>query len=94
MNGSHFQLPMAWQVVCYNGAMSQDVVVRHCFQFRLRTLMIGVTLFCITVGGYVGWQAKIVRQRLAELNRHRNATQSNDVADEFHAVPWIRRSWR
>jgi hypothetical protein len=36
---------------------------RRRFQFRLRTLMIGVTLFCVAVGGYVGWQAKIVRER-------------------------------
>jgi hypothetical protein len=27
---------------------------RRRFQFRLRTLMIGVTLFCVTIGGYVG----------------------------------------
>jgi hypothetical protein len=31
-------------------------------QFRLRTLMIGVTLFAIPLG-YIGWQAKIVRDR-------------------------------
>jgi hypothetical protein len=37
---------------------------RRCFQFRLRTLMIGVTLLA-TVCGYVAWQAKIVRERKA-----------------------------
>jgi hypothetical protein len=41
---------------------------RRWFQFRLRTLMIGVTLLAIPCG-YVGWQAKIVRERRAELNR-------------------------
>jgi hypothetical protein len=38
---------------------------RRWFQFSLRTLMIVVTLFCVVVGGYVGWQAKIVRERKA-----------------------------
>ena len=33
------------------------------FQFRLRTLLIGVTLFALIPCGYVGWQAKIVRER-------------------------------
>ena len=37
---------------------------RRRFQFRLRTLMIGVTLLAVACG-YVGWQAKIVRQRCA-----------------------------
>jgi hypothetical protein len=41
---------------------------RRCFQFRLRTLLIGVTLVAV-VCGYVAWQAKIVRERRAELNR-------------------------
>ncbi len=27
--------------------------------------MIVVTLFCVTIGGYVSWQAKIVRERRA-----------------------------
>src|SRR5258707_1044172 len=34
------------------------------FQFRLRTLMIGVTVFAVGCG-YVGWQAKIVKDRNA-----------------------------
>jgi hypothetical protein len=37
---------------------------RRRFQFRLRTLLIGVTLLA-GVCGYVGWQAKIVRERHA-----------------------------
>ena len=36
-------------------------------QFRLRTLMIVVTLFALIPCGYVGWQAKIVRERRAAL---------------------------
>ena len=39
--------------------------LRRRFQFRLRTLMIGVTLFALIPCGYVGWQAKIVRERKA-----------------------------
>jgi hypothetical protein len=36
------------------------------YQFRLRTLLIGVALFCVAVG-YLGKQAAIVRARLAWL---------------------------
>jgi hypothetical protein len=36
------------------------------FQFRLRTLMIVVTLLAVPLG-YVGWQAKIMRERRAML---------------------------
>jgi hypothetical protein len=39
---------------------------RRWFQFRLRSLLIGVTLAAIPCG-YVGWQAKIVRDRKAFL---------------------------
>jgi hypothetical protein len=42
---------------------------RRGFQFRLRTLMIGVTLLAIPCA-YVGWQAKIVGERKAWLNAH------------------------
>src|SRR5690348_7897587 len=38
---------------------------RRRFQFRLRTLMIGITLFALIPCGYIGWQAKIVRDRQA-----------------------------
>jgi hypothetical protein len=33
------------------------------FQFSFRTLMICVTLYCLVLGGYVGWQKKIVIER-------------------------------
>jgi hypothetical protein len=42
---------------------------RRWFQFSLRTLLIGVTLFCVVIGGYVGWQAKIIRERNAMIHR-------------------------
>jgi hypothetical protein len=35
---------------------------RRWFQFHVRTLMIGVTLLAVPMG-YVGWHAKIVRER-------------------------------
>ena len=44
---------------------------RRWFQFRLRTLMIGVTLLAVACG-YVGWQAKIVRERTAWLSTIRD----------------------
>ena len=39
---------------------------RRWFQFSLRSLMIGVTLLAVPCA-YVGWQAKIVRERRAML---------------------------
>jgi hypothetical protein len=40
---------------------------RRRFQFRLRTLLIVVTLFCV-VSSYVGWQMKIVMDRKAAVS--------------------------
>jgi hypothetical protein len=40
---------------------------RRRFQFRLRTLLIGVTLLCVAGGGYVLWQQKIVEERKMAL---------------------------
>jgi hypothetical protein len=65
---------------------------RRRFQFRLRTLMIGVTLFALIPCGYVGWQAKIVRERRAELNRVVDGRLYGIAgSDERRAIPWIRR---
>ena len=36
---------------------------RRWFQFSLRSLLIMVTLFCAVIGGYVRWQANIVKER-------------------------------
>jgi hypothetical protein len=38
------------------------------FRFRLRTLMIGVTVLAVPCA-YIGWQAKIVREHEAALQR-------------------------
>ncbi len=48
--------------------------MKPCFQFRLRTLMIVVTLLAVPLG-YVGWQAKIVRERKDWFNATRHASQ-------------------
>jgi hypothetical protein len=50
--------------------MSDQPSPRRRFQFRLRTLMIAVTLFCIVIGGYTGWQKKIVKERQEWLHVH------------------------
>jgi hypothetical protein len=49
--------------------MADQPSPRRRFQFRLRTLLIAVTLFALIPCGYVGWQAKIVRERKNLLNR-------------------------
>jgi hypothetical protein len=54
------------------------------FQFRLRTLLIVVTLFALPLG-YVGWQAKIVRERTAWLRTHQ--WQEGD----YSRLPFVRR---
>jgi hypothetical protein len=50
---------------------------RRWLQFSLRSLMIGVTLFCVVVGGYVGWQKRIVSERLALRDELRGLPGSN-----------------
>ena len=66
--------------------------MRTLFQFRLRTLMIVVTLFALIPCGYIGWQAKIVRERRAELNRAVDGRLFGIAgSDERRAIPWIRR---
>jgi hypothetical protein len=49
------------------------------FQFRLRTLLIGVTVFCVVIGGYTGWQKKIVKERQEWLHLH---SRQPDIHDE------------
>jgi hypothetical protein len=61
---------------------------RRWFQFSLRTLMIGVTLLAVPMG-YVGWQARIVRERRDLL-----ASQfvESSINDGNGRMSWIRRS--
>jgi hypothetical protein len=65
---------------------------RRWFQFSLRILLIGVTLLAIPCA-YVGWQAKIVRQRRAMLfNNPRVGVLSSVVTvDGEPDVSWLRR---
>jgi hypothetical protein len=75
-----------------NAAMqSEPKRNRRWFQFSLRTLLIVVTLLAV-VCGYVGWQAKIVRERKAMLKNPQFclACQLFEVAGR--GIPWIR--WR
>ena len=70
------------------------------FQFSLRTLLIGVTLLAVPCW-YVGWQAKIVRDRKTMLQEINQAggdsefwmdTESKDcLGNETKALlPWYR----
>jgi hypothetical protein len=61
------------------------------FQFRLRTLLIVVTLLAIPFG-YVGWQAKIVRDRKAMLETGDLSPVFSAEIDETKdaAIPTIR----
>jgi hypothetical protein len=64
---------------------------RRWFQFRLRTLMIVVTLLA-TVCAYVSWQMRIVRERQAEVNREvEGRIIGTDDVEKDNPVPWIRR---
>jgi hypothetical protein len=67
------------------------------FQFRLRTLIIGVTLFAVACG-YVAWQARIVHKRkLVDdwITAHNGETAISlkmpGVADYQPSVSWFRR---
>ena len=64
---------------------------RRWFQFSLSSLMVGVTLLAVPCA-YIGWQAKIVRERRAELNRTVDARLVGIADnDEERVNPWIRR---
>ena len=61
------------------------------FQFSLRTLLIVVTLICLALGGYVGWQKKIVLDReevLAWIGKHWSYSLYHDKES---SLPWHRR---
>jgi hypothetical protein len=91
---------------CYNAAMEAEPPKadqpppRRRFQFRLRTLLIGVTLLAVACG-YVGWQASIARDRQAWLIAHprRDAmlvpirTLATLAAGNNQSRPLIIRRW-
>ena len=67
--------------------MADRVPPRRRFQFRLRTLMIVVTLLALPMG-YVGWQAKIVRERKFWLETHAAREPGGD--DMYSVDPgWV-----
>jgi hypothetical protein len=77
--------------------MADQPSPRRLFQFSLRTLMIVVTLLAV-VCGYVGWQAKIVRNRKLVMNwiaTHNGETALNrkhsGAPDYWPSIPWLRR---
>jgi hypothetical protein len=74
----------------YDDDMSDQPSPRRRFQFRLRSLMIVVTLLAIPLG-YVGWQAKIVRKRNAMLENPRVANSIRETVDGKPMISWLRR---
>jgi hypothetical protein len=71
--------------------MANQPAPRRRFQFHQRSLIIGVTLLAVACW-YVGWQAKIVRDRKSELNRAVNMRLIGiDGGDQAKAIPWMRR---
>jgi hypothetical protein len=69
---------------------------RH-FQFHLRTLMIGVTLFCVVAGSYFGWQRNTVldRQRERKWLESQGAVILSKVMVSgkepyYRSVSWLR----
>jgi hypothetical protein len=63
---------------------------RH-FQFRLRTLLIVVTLFCVA-GGYVAHQAMIVRERKTLLTRLNTNLGGASIGVGAYRI--IRSGWK
>jgi hypothetical protein len=77
--------------------MADQFSPRRRFQFRLRTLMIVVTIFCV-VGGYVGHQVQLVHQRkllLDWITAHNGEVsitlKSPGRPDYRPSIPWLRR---
>jgi hypothetical protein len=61
---------------------------RRRFQFRLRTLMIAVTLICVVVGGYLGRRAQIARERKTLLDSIKaDGGYVTDIRDNSLPVP-------
>ena len=56
------------------------------FQFRLRTLFVGVTLLAVPMA-YVAHEAKIVRERKSLLDR----APEFEPCDNWHGISWMRR---
>ena len=72
--------------------MAAPASPRRRFQFRLRTLMIGVTLFCV-VGAWFGNQAWIVIRRKAIIRNEPISAMipARELVPGRADIPWIRR---
>jgi hypothetical protein len=80
--------------------MTDQPAPRRRFQFRLRTLLIAITLFCIACG-YVEWQAKIVMDRKAAVSKllglgghivgAEGLSPSTVVPHRDYSIPLLRR---
>jgi hypothetical protein len=77
--------------------MASQPSPRRRFQFRLRTLMIAVTLLAVPLG-YVGWQAKVVHERQAmrdeirglDGGRRRGIIDRVNPSMPKYQLPWLR----
>ena len=76
------------------GMADAPATPRRRFQFRLGTLMIGVTLFCVVAGGYVVAQRQIVKGRRAILDDvlYRGGVAHPDISWP-NGPPVTRLSW-
>jgi hypothetical protein len=74
------------------GMADNPTAPRRRFQFRLRTLLIGVTLLTMPLG-YIGWQARIVRQRRFELDQNQHIVGTGTVLPNGRdGLSWLRRA--
>jgi hypothetical protein len=69
--------------------MPDQPPLRRRFQFRLRTLLLVVTLLAVPLG-YVGWQMRIVREREAFLETRYWLPSESSPFDPVEA-PWMLR---
>jgi hypothetical protein len=76
---------------CLNDYMADQLPPRRRFQFRLRSLMIMVTLLAVPCA-YVGWQVRLVRERRDILdNRTKHATAIYGMVDPPSLTLGVRR---
>jgi hypothetical protein len=66
--------------------MTDQPSPRRRFQFRLRTLMIGVTLLAVPMA-FVAHEEQIVRERKLLLNR----APVFEPCDNWRGISWVRR---
>jgi hypothetical protein len=66
---------------------------RRWFQFRLRTMLIGVMVLCVVPGGYVICQRKIVQDRksMLETGDEKPFVDADSATSAQDQIPLIRR---